>query len=198
MKKVSILDRLFLLLSIFIASYKIVKGMGAYDDLSVFFFTLGFGVIIVASLLIFIMDFEILSNKLVVVAATLIPLSLSLALVETFLKKFYTLYMVFAVVIFLAILVFRFMRGKLLSVLSIIIGHGIAGIIITFLPFFLYFSRKAAPKIIFVGVGGALIGIGGLLLSFLKAGKPLLSEKMILTILSPLLFLMTLFFVLGV
>ncbi len=198
MKKLSVTDRLFLLLTIFLASYKIVKGMGTYDDLSVFFFTLGFGVIIVASLLIFIMDLEILSNKFVVVAATLIPLSLSLALVETFLKKFYTLYMVFAIVIFLAILIFRFAGGRLLSILSIIIGHGTAGLIITFLPLFLYFSGKANPKIVFVGVGGALIGIGGLLLSFLKAGKPLLSERMILTVLSPLLFLMTLFFVLGV
>jgi len=197
-KKLSVLDRLLLLLTILLASYKIVKGMGTYDDLSVFFFTLGFGVIIVASLSIFIMDLEILSNKFVVVAATLIPLSLSLALVETFLKKFYTLYMVFAMVIFLAILIFRFWGGRLLSILSIIIGHGIAGLIITFLPLFLYFSGKANPKIVFVGVGGALIGIGGLLLSFLKAGKPLLSERMILTVLSPLLFLMTLFFVLGV
>jgi len=197
-KKVSLIDRLFLLFTILLASYKIVKGMGSYDDISIFFFTVGFGVIVIASLLIFIMDFEILANKLVVVAATIIPLSMSLGIVEAFFKKFYNVYLGFAVVVFLAIFVFRFVGGRLLSILSIVVGHGVAGIIITFLPFFLYFSGKSGGRIIFVGIGGALIGIGGLLLAFLKGGKPILSENVILTVLSPLLFLMTMFFVLGI
>jgi len=42
-----------------------------------------------------------------------------------------------------------------------------------------------------------LIGVGGLLLSFLKAGKPILSREMILKILPGLLLLMTLCFVIG-
>ncbi len=198
MKKVSILDRLFLLLTIILASYKIVKGMNSYDDISIAFFTVGFGVIVIASLIIFILDFEILSNKLVVVAATLIPLSISLALVEAFLKKYFTIYLIFVIFIFLAIILFRFTGGRLLSVLSIIIGHGIAGLIIAFLPFFLYFTGKTGVNIIFVAVGGILIGLGGMLLAFLRTGKPILSENLILTVLSPLLFFMTLFFVLGV
>jgi hypothetical protein len=46
-------------------------------------------------------------------------------------------------------------------------------------------------------VGGALIGIGGLLLSFLKAGRPILSRETILKVLPGLLLLMTAFFVAG-
>ena len=46
-------------------------------------------------------------------------------------------------------------------------------------------------------VGGALIGIGGLLLSFLKAGKPVLSREKILRILPGLLLGTTACFVLG-
>lgn len=198
MRKVSVIDRLFLFLTILIASYKIVKEMGSYDNISILFFTIGFGVIIIASLLVFIMNFEVLANRLVVVAATLIPLSISLALVEAFAKKYFMPYLIFAVFIFLAITLFRYVGGKLLSILSIIIGHGIAGLIIAFLPFFLYFSGKTNQKIIFVAVGGILIGIGGMLLAFLKAGRPILSERVILSVISPLLFFMTLFFVLGV
>jgi hypothetical protein len=50
---------------------------------------------------------------------------------------------------------------------------------------------------IFVGIGGALIGIGGLLLSFLKTGRPILSRDAILTVLPGLLMLMTIAFVAG-
>jgi hypothetical protein len=46
-------------------------------------------------------------------------------------------------------------------------------------------------------LGGALIGIGGLLLSFLKAGKPILTRQTILSVLPSLLLLMTAAFVAG-
>jgi len=46
-------------------------------------------------------------------------------------------------------------------------------------------------------VGGALIGIGGLLLSFLKTGKPILSKETLLSVLPWLLLLMTTCFVVG-
>jgi len=50
-----------------------------------------------------------------------------------------------------------------------------------------------------VGVGGALIGIGGIALAFLISGAQLLffSTEIVLTILAPLLLLMTLAFAWG-
>jgi hypothetical protein len=48
-----------------------------------------------------------------------------------------------------------------------------------------------------VGVGGALIGMGGLLLSFLKTGRPILSRDVLLSALPALLLLMTICFVAG-
>jgi len=48
-----------------------------------------------------------------------------------------------------------------------------------------------------VGIGGALIGIDGLLLSFLKGGKPILSRDATLKIFPSLLLLMTICFVAG-
>jgi hypothetical protein len=48
-------------------------------------------------------------------------------------------------------------------------------------------------------VGGALIGIGGIALAFLTSGSQLLffSQEFVLTILAPLLLLMTLAFTWG-
>jgi hypothetical protein len=56
---------------------------------------------------------------------------------------------------------------------------------------------QTPPGFALVSVGGVLIGVGGLLLSFLKMGKPILPQKTILTVLPALLFLMTAAFVAG-
>jgi len=53
------------------------------------------------------------------------------------------------------------------------------------------------PGFALVGLGGALIGLTGLLLSFLKTGKPIVSREIILHILPGILLLMTLAFVIG-
>ena len=87
--------------------------------------------------------------------------------------------------------------GKIPTIVLAIV-HGIAGMTIFLLPILLSaFRERLNPLFSLVGVGGALIGIGGLLLSFLKAGKPILSRETILKVLPGLLFLMTLCFVIG-
>jgi hypothetical protein len=58
-------------------------------------------------------------------------------------------------------------------------------------------NGTSRPIFSLVGLGGALIGLGGLLLSFLKTGKPILSRNTILKILPGLLLLTTAAFVLG-
>ncbi|MBI5945679.1 MAG: hypothetical protein HY864_15065 [Chloroflexi bacterium] len=75
--------------------------------------------------------------------------------------------------------------------------HGIAGLTIFLLPIILSVQGKTQPLFSLVGIGGALIGIGGLLLSFLKAGRPILSRETIFKILPILLLLMTICFVAG-
>lgn len=75
--------------------------------------------------------------------------------------------------------------------------HGIAGMTIFLLPILLSLQGQTDPLFSFVGIGGALIGVGGLLLSFLKAGRPILSRETILKVLPGLLLLMTLSFVVG-
>jgi hypothetical protein len=65
------------------------------------------------------------------------------------------------------------------------------------LPIILSIQTVMKPAFALVGIGGALIGMGGLLLSFLKAGRPILSRETILKIFPSLLLLMTIFFVAG-
>jgi hypothetical protein len=86
---------------------------------------------------------------------------------------------------------------KILPVLALVLVHGIAGLLITHLPFALVLQGDTPAGFALVGVGGALISVGGLLLAFLKASRPILSRATILKILPGLLLFMTAAFVGG-
>jgi hypothetical protein len=75
--------------------------------------------------------------------------------------------------------------------------HGIAGLTIFLLPLIQVLSGRIPPGFVLISVGGALMGLGGLLLALLKAGKPLLSRETIFRILPGLLLIMTALFVTG-
>ena len=83
------------------------------------------------------------------------------------------------------------------AVIVLAVVHGISGLVIFILPIVLSIQGITNWGFIFVGIGGALIGIGGLLLSFLKTGRPILSRDTILIVLPGLLLLMTISFVAG-
>ena len=196
--KMTILDRIILLLTGLLAAYQIVIGINKLSTLPIIAYTIAFGVLLVAGLLLIILGFEVLDSPMVVIASTIIPLSLSLGLVWEHLAAYRTLYLVFAIVGFLAIVITRSvpMKNKL-PVIVLACVHGIAGMIIFLLPVIMAISGTSHPAFSLVGVGGALIGVGGLLLALLKAGKPLLSRETIFRVLPGLLLLMTAAFVAG-
>lgn len=196
--KLSSLARILLLLTVLLASYQVSAGIDGFDTLPIIAYTIAFGVILVAALLIFILGMEVLDSPIVVIVSTIIPLSLAVGLVWQHLASWRTSYLVFAIIGFLAITLTRTipMPGKIPTIVLAIV-HGIAGMTIFLLPIVLSIQGKAHPMFSLVGVGGALIGIGGLALSFLKAGKPILSQEVIHKILPVILFLMTLCFVVG-
>jgi hypothetical protein len=70
-------------------------------------------------------------------------------------------------------------------------------LIIFLLPFVVVWQGKASPGFMLVGLGGGLMGLGGLLLSFLKTGKPILSYQVIFSILPGLLLLTAAAFAAG-
>jgi hypothetical protein len=196
--KITILGRILLLLTGLLAAYQIAVGINDLSTLPIVAYTIGFGVILVAGLLLIILGFEVLDSPLVVIASTIIPLSLSLGLVWEHLPAWRTLYLAFTILGFLAILLTRILPFKnKLPVIVLAVVHGIAGIPIFLLPVIFSLSGRLPGRFALVGVGGALIGVGGLLLAFLKAGKPLLSRATILRVLPGLLLLMTAAFVLG-
>jgi len=196
--RISVLDRILLLVTGLLAAYQIAFGIDGSLNLPVIAYTIAFGVLLIAGLLLIILGFDVLEAPAVVIVSTLIPLSLATGLVWEYLPSFRAIYLDFALIGLVAIIVTRSfpMPGKLPTIVLALI-HGVAGMTIFLLPIIFAILGEAEPGFAFVGIGGALIGVGGLLLAFLKSGKPILSQKFILTVLPGLLLLMTLCFVIG-
>jgi len=196
--RMTALDRLLLLITSLLAAYQIAVGIDGLGTLPIIAYTIAFGILLVAGLLLIILGFDVLESPIVVIVTTAIPLSLSLGLVWEHVASYRTPYLLFVIVGFLAVLTTRLlpMRSKL-PVLVLAIVHGVAGLTISGLPIVLSVTGHARPAFSLVGVGGALIGVGGLLLTLLKAGKPVLSRGIILRVLPALLLVMTLAFVAG-
>ncbi|MBW1707905.1 MAG: hypothetical protein JRJ86_22560 [Deltaproteobacteria bacterium] len=197
MKKISALDRLLLLITGLIAAYQVVAGMDGCCVMVTIYYTIAFGVLVLTGLLLIIFGFEILDNLTVVVAAALLPLSLSSGLIYRYIPGLHIVYLIFAVAGLLLILVTRYYIGGKIATIVPAIVHGVAGMVIFILPISLSIKGLAPPLFSLVGIGGALIGVGGLLLAFLKAGKPILSKELIYSILPGLLLVMTIAFVVG-
>ena len=191
-------DRIFLLIIGLLAAYQVVFGIDGLAILPVIAYTIAFGALLVAGLLLIILGFEVLEAPAVVVVSTLIPLSLATGLVWEYLASYRVLYLFFAILGFIVVTITRIIpiKGKLPIILLAGV-HGIAGMTIFLLPIVWALQGSVAARFSLVGIGGALIGIGGLLLSFFKAGQPILSKESILKILPGLLLLMTMCFVAG-
>lgn len=197
MRKISVLDRILLLATGVLSAYQIAVGIEGLGSLAVTSYTIAFGVLLVASLILIILGFEALENSLVVAVAALIPLSLSLGLISQYVPSYQVGYMTFAVLGFLAIGVTRYLTPGRTATITLALVHGTAGLLIFTLPIVLSLQGRARPGFVLVGIGGGLIGIGGLLLAFLRAGRPLLPAKTIYTVLPALLLMMTVAFVAG-
>ena len=196
--KITAFDRILLLATGLLAAWQVAVGINGTETLPMIAYTVGFGVLLVASLLLIILGFDALDSPIVVILSTAIPLSLSLGLVWEHWLPARTVYLVFVILGFIAILVTRLLPLKnKLPVFILAVVHGIAGLTIFLLPVIWTLTGRTTHGFALVGVGGALIGVGGLLLSFLKAGKPLLSRATILKVLPGLLLLMTAAFVAG-
>ena len=197
MKKISVLDRILLLITGLLAAYQIAIGIEGTTPLSTISYTIALGDLLVACLLMIIMGFEVLDSVWVVIVSTIMPLSLSLGLVTEYLPGWTIPYLVFVILGFLAVIVTRFTVPGRLATITLAFVHGIAGMLIFLLPIIFAMRGEVPAGFAFVGIGGALIGVGGLLLSFLKAGKPILPRDTIMTVLPGLLLMMTAAFVIG-
>jgi len=198
MKRITPLDRIALLITCLLAAYLIVMGVEGLPLLATWAYSIAFGVLLIAGLLMIINGFEVLDSPWVVIIAAIIPLGLSLGMViENLPSDWHLAYLVFVVIGFLAILLTRLLVPERAATIVLAFVHGVAGLLIFGLPIALVLQGVKAPMYLFMSVGGALIGIGGLLLAFLKAGKPILSAEKIFTLLPWTLLLMSAAFMLG-
>lgn len=197
MKRITPLDRIALLITGLLAAYLIVMGVEGLPILATWAYTTAFGVLLIAVLLMIINGFDVLNSPLVVIIAAIIPLGLSLGMVIENLPDWHLAYLVFVVIGFLAILLTRFLVPERAATIVLAFVHGVAGLLIVGLPIALVLQVTKPMLYLFVSAGGALIGIGGMLLAFLKAGKPILSAEKICALLPWILLLMSAAFVLG-
>jgi hypothetical protein len=200
MIKMTALDRILLLITGLLAAYQIVVGVDQLSTVPIIAYTIAFGVLLVAGLLLIILGFEALDSPVVVIVSTVIPLALSLGLVWEHLSSYQTPYLIFTIIGFVTVILTRTLSMEnhvYIPTVTIAIVHGVSGLIIFLFPIILSLQGVMKPAFSLVGIGGALISVDGLLLSFFKTGKPLLSKDMKLRIFPSLLLLMTICFVTG-
>jgi hypothetical protein len=70
-------------------------------------------------------------------------------------------------------------------------------LVIFLLPIWLTTQSDGPLSLLIISLGGAFIGIGGLMLTFWKSGKPVLPVEQILRVLPWLLLAMTISFTVG-
>ena len=200
------LDRILLLVTGLTAIYLLWRFWGRYSAKKAtydIYYMMAFAVLLISGLLLIFLGYGILGvggtalSPYILPIASLIPLGISMGLAEQFFPGWKKAFKWFALVGFLAIAITS-IGGMASKRFAVPIFHGVAGLVIFLGPF----MAKGAPKDFFwVGIGGALIGIGGLALASLTvAGAPLFgifTKDLVLTILAPILFLMTLAFAWG-
>ena len=196
----TIFDIIMLLLTGLTAAYLLFRFWKRWSwekKAYVWYYIMGILVLLVSGLLLIFMGYDILGTPFVLTVTSLIPLGISMGLAEQYFPAWKKYFKWFATIGFLAIAISAFAQIDLLRKISVPLFHGVAGLVLFLGPFF---ARKAAKGFWMVGVGGALIGIGGIALAFLTIGKPLLgifTADLVYLILSPLLLLMTLAFTYG-
>ncbi len=193
------LDNFFLLLTGLLAAYLCWLFWRRYSQSKAIYnvyYLMGFAVLLISGLLLIFLGLGILASPYVLTVASLIPLGISMGLAEQYYPSWKKYYKWFAVIGFLAIAVTSIAGLNSLKKIAVPLFHGVAGLVIFLGPFF----AKGAPKgFYWVGIGGVLIGLGGIALAFISIGSQLLffSPELVMTILTPLLFLMTGAFTLG-
>ncbi len=195
----TLLDQIILLLTGLIAIYLIWRFYGRYQKekkLYDIYYMLGFAVLLVSGLLLIFLGWDILASPYVLTVASLIPLGISLGIANQYYQQWKKAYAWFALLGIFAIAISAIADLETLKKISVPLFHGVAGLVIFLGPFF---AKDAAKGFWWVGIGGALIGIGGIALAFLTSGSQLLffSQEFVLQILAPLLLLMTLAFAWG-
>jgi hypothetical protein len=88
--RISPLNRILLLCTCLLAAYQVVAGIDGLENIPTIAYTVGFGILLVACLLIIILGYDVLDSPVVVIVSTIIR-SLSLGVVWGMLRDFASL-----------------------------------------------------------------------------------------------------------
>ena len=141
--------------------------------------------------------FDILGSPLVVIISTIIPLGISMGLVAEYLPGASSMYLIYVILGLAAVVWTRLNSEGSLPVQILVVVHGVSGLTIFGLPLVFSLAGVTPPGFLFFSLGGALMGLAGILLSALRAGKPIISQTKILTALPVVLLLVSAAFVAG-
>jgi len=170
MRKISVLDRILFLITAHVAGIKIVTGMEHHSVLSTGFYTISFGVLVLASIMLILFGFELLTNRYVPVVTTLIPTTLSIGLVQDFLPQMTLSYSVLISIIYAVSVWVRFTAPEKTAAMVLALVHGISGLLVFVLPIVLYANYGLSARLLLVSIGGLIIGIEGIFLTLQKMG----------------------------
>lgn len=172
-------------------------GIEGLNIIPIIVYTIGFGILIIASLMLLILGFDALENPSVAIISTIIPLSLSFGLIWDYAPKLKLIYLIYTILGFMGITLSRLLIKGKLSNLILTIVHGIAGLLIFFLPIIAIIGKHVPPIFLWVSIGGGFLGIGGSMLYVLKSGNGFFPRTTILKAFPILLFMATVSFVIG-
>ena len=199
----TILDQGLLLLTGLIAVYLIYRFIQAIQtkegNVRPFYpYIVSFAVLFVSGVLVILFDFAVLARPEIKIVATLIPFGIAIGLMCEFYKKYAQYYKAFLALGFILIILLNY--EVLDTKIVYPIFHSVAGLTIFLVPILAVKNKLANVGFIGVTIGGTIIGIGGIALAFLGAGKPLLgifTGELVFAILTTILFTMTLGFTYG-
>jgi hypothetical protein len=205
---IKFLDQIILLITGLSTLYQIWRFDGRYSPKKTLFdlyYIPGFARLFVSGVLLIFLGYKILGlgesafSPNILPFASLIPLCISIGIVEQYYTEYKQPYKWIALLIFLAIAITRIGKMESIKKIAVSVFHSVAGLVIFLGPIFAVRSGKAPKGFIWVGIGGALIGIGANLLAFLTSGSQLLffSTEVIIIVLAPLLLFMNLAFTWG-
>ncbi len=197
MRKITILDRILFLITAHVAGIKIVSGMEQHSLLSTGLYTVAFGVLVLASIMLLLFGFELLTNRFVLVVTTLIPASLSIGLVQDHLPQMTLSYSILIGIIYFVSVWVRFNAPEKTASLVLALVHGISGLLVVVLPVVLFLDYGVPTKVLFVSIGGIIISIEGIFLVLQKLGYLQVELKTIFAWFPLMLLAATSAFVLG-
>ena len=144
--------------------------MDQYSSFVMGFYTVAFGVFVLAGLMLLLFGFELLTNRFFPVVATLIPISLSLGLVQEYLPQMAFSYSLFIGGIYILSVWVRFTADEKMAALVLALVHGVSGLLVFILPVVLYVHYGLTVTILLVSFGGLILSIEGIFLTLQKTG----------------------------